>query len=375
LWRPERRCPCRSSDGRGCRCPTERVRWRAGLRVNGKKISRTFATQREAKAWAAQQEADVSRGKWVDPRQGAGVLFKDWVPEWQATRSVLKPATRDADRSRLPRVLDAFGSYALTQIDALAVRQWVAELVDADCASKTIRHYHALLHGILDLAVTARLIHVNPCQGTRLPELVEREPVFLNEAEIAALINAHDDYWRPLPLLLAGTGLRWAEAVGLRPRYIDLARGDLAVRWTYSRRGWSTPKSKMSRRTIPLPVQVIEALRSQIACKEPDDFVFTMRTGSPLNEGYRSRTWRKAVHDAGLGAKAPRPHDLRHSHASLLIIAGVPLTVIQRRLGHQSIAVTSDVYGHLSRGAEQLAADAMSLALGLRVPDTVPTGL
>ena len=372
MWRPERRCPCRSADGRGCRCPTEKVRWRAGLRVNGRKISRTFATAREAKAWAAQQEADVSRGEWTDPRQAAGVLFRDWVPEWQATRSVLKPATRAADHARLPRVLDSFGQQALAQIDPTGVRQWVSELVDVGCAPKTIRHYHALLHSILDLAVTSRLLRANPCVGTPLPELVEREPVFLDEIEVAALVAAHPPYWRPFPLTLAGTGLRWAEAVGLRCRYVSLPRRELTVAWTYSARfGWQSPKSKAGRRTISLPAKVIEALDPLVCGRAGDDLGFSMPTGSPVNEGYRSRVWKKAVTEAGLEAKGPRPHDLRHTHASLLVAAGVPLTAIQRRLGHQSIMITSDRYSHLYPRTDQLLVAAMDLALGADVPEAL----
>jgi len=124
--------------------------------------------------------------------------------------------------------------------------------------------------------------------------------------------------------------------------------------------------------TLSYPVgTLIDAARGLL----PDEHVFTMPTGSPVNEGYRSRTWRQAVKDAGLAGRGPRPHDLRHTHASLLILAGVPLTVVQRRLGHATIAITSDVYGHVSPAAERLAASAMDVALGLEIPDTVPDGL
>lgn len=375
MFRPERRCPCKSRDGKTCRCPTERVRWRAGLYgPDGRKLTRTFATQREARAWAAAQEAALGRGELPAPI--GSVLFRDWVTDWQTTRAMLKASTRDADRARLPRLLDRFGSMALPQIDQPVIRQWVAELVEDGYASKTVRHYHALLHSILDLAVTARLIPVNPCKGTPLPELVEREPVFLDEAEVAALVDAHPERWRALPLTLVGTGLRWAETVGLRCRYVDLRRQELTVAWTFSaRNGWQTPKSKAGRRVVSLPDRVVEALDVQLHGRGPDEHVFTMPTGNPLNEGYRSRVWRKAVKEAGLEVKGPRPHDLRHTHASMLILAGVPLTVVQRRLGHASIAITSDVYGHISPAAERLAAAAMDLALGVKIPDTVPEGL
>lgn len=375
MWRPERRCPCKSKDGSGCRCPSDKVRWRAGLRVDGRKVSRTFATQREAKAWAAQQEADVSRGNWVDPRVGVNILFKDWVPEWQATRSVLKPATRAADNARLPKMLAAFGPLPLTRIDALAIRQWISELVDASCASKTIRHYHALLHNILELAVTARLLHSNPCVGTPLPELVAREHVYLTEVEAAALIDAHPERWRAVPILLLGTGLRWAEAVGLRGRYVDMAQRELTVAHTWSDRyGWQTPKTAMSRRTLGFGQRVAETIGPLVA--SPDMPVLRAPQGGMIRHGaYRERVWQPAVRRAGLEAKGITPHGLRHTHASWLISAGTPLPAIQRRLGHQSISVTADTYGGLMPRVDQMLIAVLDLALGDGVPDEVPQGL
>lgn len=316
----------------------------------------------------------MAAGDLHDPR-GGDVHVSDWVIEWQLTRGTLKPSTRDADHARLPAVLGEFGHLRLRDITPTLVRQWVAGLSDV-WAPKTVRHYHALLFGVLALAVDEGLLRRNPCVGTPLPEMVSREPVFLDESELAALIDAHPERWRALPLTLAGTGMRWAEAVGLRCRYVDLSRRELTVAWTYSgRHGWQTPKTKASRRTVTLPGKVVEALGGQLVGKGADAHVFTQPTGSPVNEGYRSRVWRRAVMDAGLAGKAPRPHDLRHTHASLLIAAGVPLTAIQRRLGHTSIMITSDVYGSLLPRVDETLVAALDVALGLEIPDTVPEGL
>ncbi len=371
----ERRCACGKAKSAGCGCPSRRVRWRAVLRLPaGRKLTATFGTQSEAKMWLAQQETAWLAG--TLGRQGGGnVAFRDWVVEWQAGREVLKPATRAADRAWVKALLAAFGDLPLGDISPAMVRQWVGEQSKRR-ASNTVRHLHAALFNIMQLAVDERLILRNPCVGTPLPQTVEREPVFLNEAEIASLIAAHPPFWRSLPLTLVGTGLRWAEAVGLRVRYVDLGRRELTVAWTYSQKfGWQTPKSKASRRVVPLPRQVVEALRGQLAGKTADEHVFTMPSGGPVTETYRVKVWRAAVKAAGLTAKGPRPHDLRHTHVSTLIAAGVPLTVIQRRLGHSTITITSDLYGHVSASSARLAADAMELALGIEIPDVVPEGL
>lgn len=97
-----------------------------------------------------------------------------------------------------------------------------------------------------------------------------------------------------------------------------------------------------------LPDAVVDGLTEAVAGKKLDDTLFTMPRGGPLlHRTFWSRYWVPAFHAAGLPDPRPRWHDLRYSHLSWLIGHGVPLTVIQRRLGHSSIGVTSDLYGHL----------------------------
>ena len=102
--------------------------------------------------------------------------------------------------------------------------------------------------------------------------------------------------------------------------------------------------------------------------------MFTADRGGVVHDGnFRWRIWSKAVEDAKLGKK-PRIHDLRHSHASWLIAAGVPLPVIQRRMGHESIQTTVDVYGHLAPDALEIAARATSLAIAQAQPEVLEIG-
>jgi integrase len=110
------------------------------------------------------------------------------------------------------------------------------------------------------------------------------------------------------------------------------------------------PKTRESRRRISLSPTVAEILRELAAGKQPDDLLFTAPRGGRVDQGhwYEGR-WRPAVKAAGRRGltKQPRFHDLRHTHAAWLISAGVPLPVIQKRLGHKSIQITVDVYGGL----------------------------
>ncbi len=373
----ERRCPCGSGRSGKCGCPSRKVRWRAVLRlVGGRKLSRTFGTQFEAKTWLAQQETAYLTGSLG--RQGGGdVAFRDWVDEWLATRAIFKPSTQANDRGRLPELLDAFGDLPLRQITPTLVRQWMSELSDR-LAPKTVRHYHSTLYGIMQLAVDEGLVGSNPCRRTPLPELAQRGHLFLTEDEAAALIAAHPSRWRPLPILLLGTGLRWAEAVGLRCRNVDQAKRLLTVRETWSDHwGWQTPKTPASRRTIDFGQPVAEALDPLLRAGQSDMPVLRAARGGMVRHSvYVPQVWRPALARAGLADRGFTPHTLRHTHATWLIAANVPLSVIQRRMGHKSIVMTSDIYGGIMPRLDAMAVAALDLALGTQVvPDVVPENL
>ncbi|MCC3767679.1 site-specific integrase [Streptomyces sp. UNOC14_S4] len=227
-------------------------------------------------------------------------------------------------------------------------------------APKTIRNLHGLLYGILQSAVTAEppLRSTNPCLHTRLPEdnSTEDEQVFL-EREEYALIRSHM-HADSVDLIdaLAGTGLRWSEIAALQPRDLSLhgARPTLRVQRAWKRvdggKEIGPPKTKKSRRTMVLSPYLVALFKRRCRDKDPKDYVFTAPEGGPWDSGgfYHAR-WKLALTAAakeGL-TKRPRIHDLRHSHASWLIAAKVPLPAIQKRLGHESITTTVDRYGHL----------------------------
>jgi len=129
------------------------------------------------------------------------------------------------------------------------------------------------------------------------------------------------------------------------------------------------PKTDSSRRTIVLPVGLVDVLAGHLAAYPPaDGFVFTTPTGLPIRRtNFRRRVWLPAVRTS-VGEPC-RFHDLRHTHVALLIEQGVHIKVIQERLGHASIRTTLDVYGHLFEGLDEAAADAIDTAFASRIAD------
>jgi integrase len=237
-----------------------------------------------------------------------------------------------------------------------------------------------VLHNIMALAVREGLIPSNPCAGTRLPPGDRRKVMAcLTEQQIGQLLDAAPAYWRPLLLTLAGTGLRWGEAVGLRVKYVDLMVPELSVRETLNptAKRWGTPKTKAGRRTIGLPQAVVEVLLPLVAGKGGEEPVFTMPDGSlVLHRWFNYTVFKPAAKAIGVEATI---HDLRHSHAALLIADGVPLSAIKTRLGHESIHTTDAVYGYLLPRVETSLLAGLDRALGgsenLARPPRVPGDL
>lgn len=124
------------------------------------------------------------------------------------------------------------------------------------------------------------------------------------------------------------------------------------------------PKSPKSRRTVALQRSLTPAIAEQLRGLGVDDLAFQNTKGDPLRSDlFRRMYWLPTMRllldreDEPYFDQAPTPHDLRHTHASWLIAAGVPLPVIQARLGHETITTTVDTYGHLAIDADSIAAD------------------
>jgi integrase len=170
--------------------------------------------------------------------------------------------------------------------------------------------------------------------------------------------------------------LRKGEALGAAWTDIDLDRGLLTVRQALKRVGGAVSlgdvKTSGSRRMINLPDAVVAALRSHRARQAAErlaagpswhesGLVFTTPIGTPIDPSNFRRQFDKICNKAGLVGW--HPHELRHSAASIMLAAGVPLEVVSRVLGHASIRITADVYGHIMDPQRKQAADAMSTVL------------
>lgn len=378
------------------------VKWRLGGGREAPWQSETFTERRAATKFKADVEAfghDWPEG-WV---KGVGYLRPDQQPPcgvhpllgygtaYVARLTNVGPDTR-SDYQRQIRALVGW-LRAIKQVEPTVEnlttnddKDWILARLKAGASPKTIANYHGLLFAVCRQAVRDGLRPSNPCEGVKLPARdddteSDEDKVFLTEAEFAMLHRSLKADARDLVLVAVGTGLRWGELTALKVKDLDLdtdvpslvvrrawkrnGTGAFAVE-SYGRRYLGKPKTRQSRRRITLSATVVEALGRASDGKDQDDLVFTAPEGGPLSRhNFYARRWRPALRTAGAQglAKTPRFHDLRHTHAAWLISAGVPLPVVQSRLGHHSIQITVDVYGGLLFQTHEIADAAVERAL------------
>jgi integrase len=167
-----------------------------------------------------------------------------------------------------------------------------------------------------------------------------------------ALVDAADsELYKCLLELLLTSGLRIGAALGLTLADLDAGNNLIRVEYQLSREGTRTPlKTDESQRTVDIPPQLMRRLLALITDRgdrfNPHAYVFATRNGTGLERKVARGALDRAVKDAGLAAPKPTLHDLRHSHASMLIALGYTLVDVQRRLGHRKPDTTLRVYAH-----------------------------
>ncbi|MDQ3570031.1 MAG: site-specific integrase [Actinomycetota bacterium] len=326
-------------------------------RPDGTKYGRTFHTKREAETWEAQQRADRSRSRWVDPTAGH-ILFRDYADEWLRNRPKLRPRTVELYRSELRcHLLPVFGDIALDRITKRLIRGWYADLV-ATRSQVTAAKCYRLLAAILNTAVDDELIGSNACRikGAAVERSPERPLATIDE--VFAIANAIEPRYRALVLLAAFCGLRLGELTGLTRADLDPLHRTVAV--TKQRQELATgttlsaPKSAAAVRKVAIPPAIAEELELHLASwAEPgrDGALFTGPKGG-LRRASFYKAWHEALQKARIRSDL-RPHDLRH--LANMLAARVPGTTtkdLMARIGHVS-AQASLRYQHATEAGDR----------------------
>jgi integrase len=256
----------------------------------------------------------------------------------------------------------SLANVTLDRVRPSHVEGWIVELRRKGLAESTIRSAYTILRAVLDTAVRDGALASNPAAAIRRPRVTTKEAPHLTPAQVADLLHAAEGgRYASLFALLVHTGLRRGEALALQWSDVDLAHGILRVRGTVSRIDGelivTEPKTAKSKRFVPISEPAERLLRAQQAAQDQErrhagsawrqtGFVFTTEFGEPCDPRNAFRALRVAAAKAGLSHAGL--HTLRHSAASVMLTRGVPLKVVSEILGHSSIAITGDIYGHVS---------------------------
>jgi integrase len=300
-------------------------------------------------------EGDRERGDYHDPRAGRK-LYGTVYSEWLAGKHFPKERTKLGYVSLYENHINqTFAPLPVGKITKPVVKAWVAERLNSRVGVGTIRNaLRNVLKPSLDAAVDAGYLRANPALGVKLPQSEHEEMLFLDATQVRTLAEEITPPFGTLVLFAAYIGLRAGEIAALRVGRLDFLRRTIDVRESATdingRLTYTTPKTKTSRRTLPLPSFLVEPLTQLIApyADDPNAFVFRSPDGGPLRHGnFYARAFKPAV----VRALPPtlhglRFHDLRHTAAALMIDTGADPYSIMRRLGHSSISVTFDRYGH-----------------------------
>lgn len=330
-----------------------------------------FRTRKDAQAALTRVLHQLENGGFVEPHK---VTVGEFLEQWLTQRETkLAPTTYATYRHVVhSHLVPGLGSRLLLRLTALHVQDYYtakrrAGIRGGALAEKTVRRHHAILTAALKQAVKWRLVPRNVCEDVDAPSADSPERSVLNPGEILRLIQALEGDPLYLPVLLTlSTGMRRGEILGLRWSEVDLDRKRVSVTQTLSmlREGepvFAPPKTEKSRRGIRLPEIAVEALGRRRAEQAQDrllcgpgwkdyDLVVTRGDGRPPNPDVFSARYRRVVER--LQIPQVTFHDLRHSHSTFLLLGGVDLKRLQRRLGHASIRTTGDIYSHLLEGDE-----------------------
>jgi integrase len=369
------------------------------------KVEKTFATRADAVRWETSQRSAIASGSYVTPQAGATTL-SSVADAWRATWNAkpLSPKTQQGYASVLAtHVLPRWGDVKVSAIDAKSIQQWVNGLADKRHA-ETVHHAYTALRQCMKVAVAHKLIAVNPCtpDSITLPSKraanATREQLFLDASELRQLVNAMPEHWRLATLLSGLCGTRAGETWAIRRGDVDLLRNRLTISYALkdiSGKLIAGPTKSHQRRSLTIPAPLIEPLHDLLSspgvrvrrvarnrplfpggypaivngeltwtdeAQDPDRLLFSAVSGGPVNHSnFAARVFeptRDALWPTGRLSKL-RWHDLRHTAASLAIAATGNLGIVQKRLGHSSISLTYDRYGHMLPEADKSLADTL----------------
>lgn len=344
----------------------------------GRRKTITGATRQEAQRKLAALRRELEQGMTPgDSRQTVEQYLANWL-------ETIKPTVSDATWLRHEQfcrlqIVPSIGAVKLAALSAQHVQSLYAALLSGGLSSTTVHHAHATLHKALRAAVRLGLVARNVTEMVETPRMSHHEMRVLSREQARQFVEACEGERLALLMVLAiMTGMRQGELLALHWKDVQLSglhggRGGaghtLSVRWNMRYRDgvftFKEPKTRQSRRRIALARETVEMLRAHRTRQKAErlragelwqenDLVFCTEIGTPITpNGALRSTFERVLRRANL--PAIRFHDLRHTCASLLLLAGVNPKIVSAMLGHADPSITLRIYSHVMPGMEDEA--------------------
>lgn len=334
------------------RCPAGvsliRNRWVAEVESPSGTISERFSFLDDAISWLSATRTGLATGELV-ANDRANQTLLEFAPLWESSRVGATERTVQRYKVLLQnQILPYLGEMTIRKITRANVKQWANNLLAEGHTISNIEKSIALLRQMMSVAIEMDLLGRNPVGKIEMPRAMKKEQKALSMDQLISLSEEVDGF-KSFILVLGLMGLRVGEARALRVEDVDFGNSVIHVRRSFTldakyRRIEGATKTKQ-KRIVPMPPPVAELLKSELAGRSPESWVFCGTRGDALNDGwFRKNKFTPAVKKLGLDGITI--HNLRHTCASLLIRLGNPITNVSRILGHSTVIQTLNTYGH-----------------------------
>lgn len=363
------------------------------------KWSTVRGTKKEAQAELTRLLNEINTGEYVEPSR---MLVREYLKRW--LKDYAEPSVSPKTNERYAQIIrdninPALGNYQLSKLKPLHIQSFYTDCLTSGrkdgkggLAAQTVLHFHRLLHRAFSQAVKWQLLARNPVDAVEPPKPQRKEMNAINEADTALLLDKLAGSVLFTPVMFAvTTGLRRGEVLALRWKDVNLDEGRITVNQSLEQTmdglRFKSPKTERSRRQVPLPSVTLDLLKDHKRKQNEErlrlgpiyqnkDLVFPRPDGSPMPPDSFSTNFAAFIRRSGL--KHIRFHDLRHSHATQLLLQGVHPKIVSERLGHSNIGITLDTYSHVLPGMQEdavLKIDAsLRLAMqGQKIGNDIPS--
>lgn len=345
----------RSPNGKKWRC-----RW---YDPSGKECAKDFDLKRDAKRHGNDMEASKARGQYVDPHDKTTVI--GYARQWAAGRPHnARTARKMASTLKNHVEGTSLGSMRLAAVLPSTAQGWATGRAKV-LGPKTTEVLVYTVASIFKSAVRDRLIGSTPFVGISLPEAVPARIVPLSVDQVRRLAEAAPRYARAMIIVQAGLGLRIGELMSLRKQDVDFLRRTVRIETQIppDETEREDPKTPLSKRTLPAPQFVIDALAAHMAAYAPleDGSLFYSTRKRLWTTSHLGKVFGNWASAAGL-PDGTTSHDLRHHYASVLLMAGESVVTVAERLGHRNANLVLSTYGHVMPNSEERTRSALDNA-------------